>query len=166
MNTFVNAVRNQEARTENGMLARKSTANSCVDLFFNVGAMRGKNVVPAFTAAYVENKDLAARIALWARDVRGGAGERKVFRDILLELVNKDTDLAIALMRKIPELGRWDDVLVLLGTALEQHAVSMIKEALDNGANAKYLLDRIDTMSEEECQEILDAYNDRNDVSS
>ena len=27
MNTFVNAVVNQEARTENGMKARKSTAN-------------------------------------------------------------------------------------------------------------------------------------------
>jgi hypothetical protein len=124
------------------MLARKSTANSCVDLFFNVGAMRGKNVVPAFTAAYVENKDLAARIALWARDVRGGAGERKVFRDILLELVNKDADRAIALMRKIPELGRWDDVLVLLGTPIEHEAILMIENALTNkndGLCAKWM---------------------------
>ena len=32
MNTFVNAVLNQESRTENGMKARKSTANANVDL--------------------------------------------------------------------------------------------------------------------------------------
>ena len=31
MSTFVNAVKNQEARTENGMKARKSTANALVD---------------------------------------------------------------------------------------------------------------------------------------
>jgi hypothetical protein len=133
MSTFVNAVKNQEARTENGMKARKSTASACVDLFFNVGAMRGKNVVPAFTAAYVENQDLAARIALWARDARGGAGERKVFRDILVDLINRDIDCATALMRKIPELGRWDDTLVLIGTALESNAFEMIREALNKG---------------------------------
>ncbi len=142
MTTFVNAVRNQEARTENGMKARASTANACVDLFFNVGAMRGKNVVPAFTAAYVENQDLAARIALWARDVRGGAGERKVFRDILRELVLKDEDRAIALMRKIPEIGRWDDLLIFdKDSAAEAVAYTLIKDALDagNGLCAKWM---------------------------
>ena len=119
MTTFVNAVVNQSARTENGMKARQSTANALTDLFFKIGAMRGQNVIPAWTAARVQNPDLAARIALWARDVRGGAGERKLFRDILLDLVNTDQDRALALMYKIPELGRWDDLLVLIDTKLE-----------------------------------------------
>ena len=57
MATFANAVINQEARTANGMKARKSTASAVVDLFYNAGASRGKNIVPAFTAAYVENKN-------------------------------------------------------------------------------------------------------------
>ena len=74
MNTFVNAVLNQEARTENGMKARASTANACVDLFFKIGASRGKDITAEFTAAYVENRDYALRIAQWARDIRGGAG--------------------------------------------------------------------------------------------
>ena len=39
MTTFVDAVQNQEARTENGMKARQSTANACVDMFFKLGAM-------------------------------------------------------------------------------------------------------------------------------
>jgi len=38
MNTFVNAVKNQEARTTNGMKARVETANKNVDLFFKIGA--------------------------------------------------------------------------------------------------------------------------------
>ena len=40
MNTFVDAVVNQEARTTNGMKARKSSANAVVDLFYNIGASR------------------------------------------------------------------------------------------------------------------------------
>ena len=90
MSTFVEAVVNQEARTTNGMKARKSTANAVVDLFYNIGASRGKNVIPAFTAAFAEDKALALRVAAWARDVRGGAGERQLFRDILVYLENND----------------------------------------------------------------------------
>lgn len=133
MNSFVNAVKNQEARTANGMKALKSTASNCTDLFFKIGASRGKNIVPDFTGAFVENRDYAIRIAQWARDVRQGAGERKIFRDILAKLVVTDRDAALALMRKAPILGRWDDVLVLLGTELEHDAIAMIKGALDRG---------------------------------
>ena len=133
MTTFVNAVKNQPARTTNGMKARKSTASKCVDLFFKIGAMRGQNIVPQFTGAYVENRDVALRIAQWARDVRGGAGERKLYRDILIHLTKTDEDALRALIRKTPELGRWDDLLVLVGTKFETEVFQMIKDALDRG---------------------------------
>ena len=112
MNTFVNAVLNQEARTDNGMKARKSTANALTDLFFKIGAMRGNNIIPDWTAARIQDADLAGRVALWARDVRSGAGERKIFRDILLNLSKTDGDRCISMMKKVPELGRWDDLLI------------------------------------------------------
>ena len=144
MNSFVNAVVNQSARTENGMKARQSTANALTDLFFKIGAMRGQNVIPAWTAARVQNPELAARIALWARDVRGGAGERKIFRDILGDIVKTDLDQGIALIRKVPELGRWDDLLIgeiLVTEPAREVAFGMIKEALDagNGLCAKWM---------------------------
>ena len=78
MSTFVNAIKNQSARTENGMAARASTADAITDLFFKIGAMRGKDVIPQFVAAYAQDAEKAVRVALWARDVRGGAGERKI----------------------------------------------------------------------------------------
>ena len=112
MNTFVEAVANQEARTANGMKARKSTASAVVDLFYNIGASRGKNVIPGFIAALAENRDLALRVAAWSRDVRGGAGERQIFRDILVHLEKHDPEAAKALLAKVPELGRWDDLLL------------------------------------------------------
>jgi hypothetical protein len=140
MNTFVNAVANQEARTANGMKARKSTANKAVDLFFNIGASRGKNIVPAFTAAYVEDKDLALRIALWARDARGGAGERQLFRDILKHLEKTDKAAASAMLAKVPELGRWDDIFVVTDKDLKTQAYTMLGDALraSNGLAAKW----------------------------
>lgn len=140
MNTFVNAVANQEATTANGMKARKSTSNKVVDLFYNIGASRGKNIVPAFTAAYAEDKDLALRIALWARDARGGAGERQLFRDILVHLEKTDTDTAKAVLAKVPELGRWDDIFVFQTPELKKAAYTMLGDALraQNGLAAKW----------------------------
>lgn len=140
MTTFVEAVKNQEARTTNGMKARKSTANAVVDLFYNAGASRGKDIVPAFTAAYVENKELALRVAAWLRDARGGAGERKLFRDILVHLENTDTDAALALLAKVPELGRWDDIFVFKTKFMKDAAYTLLGDALraQNGLAAKW----------------------------
>ena len=157
MNTFVNAIQNQEQRTQNGMKARNSSANALVDLFYNIGASRGKNIVPAFTAAMAQDKDLALRIALWARDVRGGAGERQLFRDILAHLDKRDPEAAARLMAKIPEVGRFDDLFVFTNTELKARAYTMLGDALRAGQNAKYFLAKLDSMSEKECEEILKA---------
>jgi Domain of unknown function (DUF2828) len=140
MNAFVNAIANQEARTTNGMKARKSTAKATVDLFYKIGASRGKNIVADFTAAYVENQDVALRIAQWARDVRGGAGERQLFRDILVHLEKTDPDAALALLRKVPEVGRWDDIFVFSNPDLKSAAYTMLGDALraQNGLAAKW----------------------------
>ncbi len=140
MNAFVNAIANQEARTANGMKARKSTAKATVDLFYNIGASRGKDITGAFTAAYVEDADLALRIAQWARDVRGGAGERQLFRDVLVHLEKRDPDAALALLRKVPEVGRWDDIFVFSTPTLKSAAYTMLGNALreKNGLAAKW----------------------------
>ena len=141
MSTFVEAIANQEARTANDMKARKSTSDAVVDLFFKIGASRGKNITPEFVAAYVEDRDLALRIAAWVRDVRGGAGERQLFRDILLYLENSDPDAAKKLADKVPELGRYDDLLVFKTQNLKDYAFGLIKQALENqnGLAAKWI---------------------------
>jgi hypothetical protein len=138
---FVEAVANQEARTTNGMRALKSSASKNVDLFFAVGASRGKNIVPAFTGAFVENREIALRIAQWARDARGGAGERKIFRDILVQLEKTDPDAAKALLAKVPEIGRWDDLLVFETIDIKTEAYALIADALasGNGLCAKWM---------------------------
>lgn len=140
MTTFTDAVIDQESVTTNGMKARKSTTDKVVDLFFKIGASRGKDIIPDFAGAYVQDKDLATRVALWARDSRGGAGERQLFRDILVHLEKNDPEVAMAMLTKIPDLGRWDDIFVFTTPELKFAAFAMLKTALEagNGLAAKW----------------------------
>jgi hypothetical protein len=140
MNAFVNAATQSVTRTTNGMKAQESTGTAVMDLFYNIGAMRGKNVTAAFAAAKGENRELALRVAAWARDARGGAGERQLFRDILVYLEANDPEACQAMIAKVPELGRWDDLFVLKTLEMKGFAYSMLGDALrsGNGLAAKW----------------------------
>lgn len=132
MTTLVTAM-NDQARTANGALTNSSSLNKNLDLFFIVGSSRNVDISPAFMEALSENSDTAIRILLWARDVRGGAGERKTFRNLFSGLVKLNPVVATRVLSRIPELGRWDDVLVAFGTKLEADAANMIQSALHSG---------------------------------
>lgn len=137
MNTFVKSIQNQEARTANGMKARQSSASALVDLFYAIGSSRKTDITPKFVAAFVENPELAGRLALWARDARGGAGERETFRRILRYCYLNDPNFCNRLIAKTPELGRWDDVL----TVPSEFGYELIRKALadKNGLAAKWM---------------------------
>jgi len=141
---FVDALRQEDMLTENGMATNSTSLNACVDLFFNIGAMRGQDtqrLIATFSKAFNEDPKRAMKLLFWARDVRGGAGERQVFKDILTYLA-EDHDLALKPnVNLIAEYGRWDDLLVLVGTRLEKDALSQIQAAIGagNGLCAKWM---------------------------
>ena len=135
MTTFVEAMKKEtnKTTTTNGMRAFVSTTDKNVDLFFKIGASRGKDIIPEFTAAFVENKELALRNVLWSRDVREGAGERQLFRTILAHLEKTDEESAKALMNRTLDLGRTDDLFVVQTPALKLHAFEILKRELNAG---------------------------------
>ncbi len=144
MTTLLNAMRTKDSRTENGMVTNSLSLNLCVDLFFQIGAMRGKDktrLINAFTKAFGENPLSAMRLLFWARDIRGGAGERQIFKDIIEYLAVNRTETLGKNLRLISEFGRWDDLLVLFGTPLENQALELIRKGLDekNGLCAKWM---------------------------
>ena len=103
--------------TENGAVTYKGTKSYCLDLFSTIGALRSADeteIIKRFIRAYNENPDMAMKILFYARDVRGGIGERRVFRIILkfLALYNKQS--LIKNIKYVGEYGRFDDLLVLL----------------------------------------------------
>ena len=135
---FVDALRQEDMLTENGMATNSSSLNACVDLFFNIGAMRGQDkqrLIATFSKAFNEDPKRAMKLLFWARDVRGGAGERQVFKDILVYLA-ENHDLALKPnLHLIAEYGRWDDLLALVGTYLEKDALTLISIALTGQGN-------------------------------
>jgi hypothetical protein len=144
MSTLLKAMQTNNSLTENGMTTNSSSLNLCVDLFFQIGAMRGQDktrLINAFTKAFGENPLNAMRLLFWARDVRGGAGERQIFRDIIEYLAKNRTEVLGKNLHLISEFGRWDDLLVLVGTPLETQALGLISEGLKskNGLCAKWM---------------------------
>ncbi len=138
-----NATTANVARTTNGMKALRSTLSNTTDLFFKIGASRGKNITAQFEQAYSENREMALRVAQWARDVRGGAGERELFRQTLkwLEKNHRDDLLGTRILKNVAEIGRWDDLLIFEDAEVKTYAFGLIREALDagNGLCAKWM---------------------------
>lgn len=138
-----NATRANTTRTTNGMKALKSSLSNTTDLFFKIGASRGKNITSQFSKAYEENREMALRVAQWARDVRGGAGERELFRQTLkwLEKNQPDDLVATRILKNVAEIGRWDDLLIFENAEVKSYAFRLIREALDagNGLCAKWM---------------------------
>jgi hypothetical protein len=122
------------------MKARATSASAVLDFFGKAGSSRGTALTKEFTAALVDNEDLAVRALLWARDIRSGAGERKQFRDLLSTLESANPDLAGRLMHKVPFLGRWDDLFVYNDPINRRKAIEMYADALRNsdGLAAKW----------------------------
>lgn len=120
-------------RTENGAKTLRSSGSDVVDLFACVGALRHMNdadVLRRFYPAWAEDRDLAMKILFYARDVRGGLGERNVARTILRSLAEQEPDSVRKNIALIPFYGRYDDLLELLGTPCEEDVLAFIREEL------------------------------------
>jgi hypothetical protein len=136
-----NYLNEMPARTANGMKARATSASKVLDFFGKAGSSRGTALTKEFVSALTENEDLAIRALLWTRDIRGGAGERKQFRDLLAKLESSNPTLAARIMHKIPELGRWDDLFTYVDPLNRRKAFDMVGDALRNedGLCAKWM---------------------------
>lgn len=142
--TFANAAKKTVTtlRTNNGMKTNDTSLSACVDLFFMIGASRGKDITATFERAYQEDRTTALRIVAWARDARGGAGERQTFRNLLQFIeVNHPNELPM-MINVGPAFGRWDDILELKTVTGKKLAFDLVKEHLlvrQDGLCAKWM---------------------------
>ena len=125
--------------TENGAATLKTTQSDCLDLFATIGALRRANeqeIITRFIRAFAENKDIAVKSLFFARDIRGGLGERKVFRVILNWLACNSPETVRKNLTFIAEYGRYDDLLSLFVTPVEKDALHFIKSQLEADISA------------------------------
>ena len=119
MNTFVQNMENFGNRTftQNGCVTLKSSLNANVDMFAMASAMRRRpeGALDLFTKAWEEDANLAVRNLFYLRDVRGGQGERNIFRLCACWIAdNQSNETFEEFISYIPEYGRWDDVIYIL----------------------------------------------------
>lgn len=138
---MLDAIKNEANKTftENGAATLKSTLSDCLDLFAVIGALRFEEksrVIDMFTRAYAEDADIAMKTLFFGRDIRGGLGERDVFRIILRELAFTHSSSVIKNLDNIAEYGRYDDLLVLLGTPCKKAVIGLIKNQLAKDVEA------------------------------
>lgn len=112
---LVNATRQHDELTANLAVTHSTSLSNVVDMFFVAGATRNMSdmeIITLFERAFQENPDMALKCLFWARDVRGGAGERRFFRTVWRYLYNGTNKMSwySALDILVPEYGRWDDV--------------------------------------------------------
>ena len=119
--------------TENGAVGYKTTGKQLLDINFSISSLRNiseDEVMKRFEQVYIENRLLAVKWLFYAADVRGGVGERRLFRIGMKFLANTYPDVAKAVLPLLPEYTRWDNFLPLLETKLKDDVITIIKKQL------------------------------------
>lgn len=132
---FMNAIKNSLDNeynisiTENGAVGFRTTGKALLDLNFAVASMRNaseREIISKYEAAYRENKLLALKWLFFVRDIRGGLGERRLFRVIAEHLAQTHPEVIIPVIELISEYGRYDDLWCLLDTPAAENIYRMI----------------------------------------
>lgn len=137
MSNFVNAMHNENnwKFTENGADALRSTTNDLLDLFAVIGALRTRSemdIESMFSRAYTEEPLLAMKLAFYARNIRGGLGERRTPRIMWKWLAKVYPDIMRKNLHLIAKFGRWDDLYEFVGTELEKDVFALILKQWNN----------------------------------
>ena len=123
---------NSYVKNSKGGLYYKTTYNSNLDLFtLATRDTNERSLIKLFSNAINEDKLIATAILLYNLDIRGGKGERKVFKTLFHQLCLKDKDLALKVLYLIPDLGRYDYILETENTPLWKNTVDIIKSQLE-----------------------------------
>ena len=143
MGNFINGfdARTSMDTTENGGLCyRSSGGGALLDFFAVVGGMRKRDeadIVQMYHAARKEDKELADKIVLYARDVRGaGLGERRIGKILLKALAYIDHAKVERNFQTFIMNGRFDDIYALEGTPAETAMWQFMKDTLLKDAAA------------------------------
>lgn len=140
--------------TENGSKAYLSTKNNLLDLFAKMGAWRYRVEIEVDSKGQIIfNNDEPFKILLksyltapketlcslmYLRDIRGGLGERKLFRLFLIYLYLKrddKQDLLDKTLNSLFDIGRYDDIIFIL---YQLHLAGIKKEIFYNKIKTQF----------------------------
>jgi hypothetical protein len=120
--------------TLNGAKSNLSSGNSVLD-FFALAAATRDNVnlaLDLFKKSLAADKNKTIKILFYLRDVRGGQGERKIFRECILLLQKFYIEEFYKIFKEIPNYGRWDDLVFIYTKTSDPKILEFIKSQMDN----------------------------------
>ena len=121
-------------RTENGAVALNTTGDARLDFFGTVGSLRTadkERITRLFSEAWKADPLFATKIAFYARDVRGGLGERQTFRTIIRYMAEYHPQALRPNLDLVGVYGRYDDLYCLIGTPLEDEMWAAMKKQFE-----------------------------------
>jgi len=130
----------QNSTIENtkGSIYYASTYDANLDIFVGISRYNDTDeIINKFKKALAEDKTLALANLLYILDIRGGKGERLLFKTIFRYLCQNEKDLALIVLPKISEFGRWDYILEGLDTLIDTEVISLIKTKIENDKNSE-----------------------------
>jgi hypothetical protein len=104
--------RTSKTLTANGAVTFKKSGSRLLDFYAQAGSMRNdvQTALELFKKAFSEDPQSAVRILFYLRDVRGGQGERDLFRECLEWLGTEEEEVFEKIVKHVSEYGRWDDL--------------------------------------------------------
>lgn len=115
-----------------------TTYSANLDIFCGISRFNPTDeIVSKFKCAIDENNELALANLLYILDIRGGKGERELFKVMFRYLCNNEKELALKILPFISEYGRWDYVLEGLNTLIDKEVVNLIKTQLEIDKSSK-----------------------------
>lgn len=133
---FFDVMSDKYTFTENGCLTLTDSGSDNLNFFALASAKRANpnEALELFIKALEENSLLAIRNLFYLRDIRGGQGERNIFRICFRWLCDNvdhsETEIVLNLLHHIPEYGRWDDLIYLYNPCVRNTVNMKIEELI------------------------------------
>ena len=127
-------LKDETSTTENGATGFKTTGHKLLDLHFQTSSLRSKSeaeILKMFEDAFCEEPENTVKWLFMCRDVRGGMGERRTFRICFKWLANCRPTLASRLVHLISEYGRWDDLMCMLDSNVNETVQAAALKVID-----------------------------------
>jgi len=132
MNLLDGMKKNSTITNTKGSEYYMTTYDSNLDVFTMLSRYNSdEEIIRLFNNALNENEDLALANLLYVLDIRGGKGERRIFKTIFKDLCINHASSALRVLPFISELGRYDYILVGIDTSIEKEVISLIKKQLE-----------------------------------
>ncbi len=136
---IVNLYCDNTSITENGALGFATTTHPLLDMNFKVSSFRDRSeqeITEEFIKSFYSDRKYTVKWLFFLRDILEGLGERRTFRICLRYLAVSHPQIARAVLRFVPEYGRFDDLLILLDTPLRKEVSALLLTQLNKDLQA------------------------------